>query len=76
MLILTKVIDPQAHPWLILEPALQDQQELVEIVLPRMADEDIGRSNLIAGGGHRCCGLCLASEQLTIGEADPSMAIA
>ena len=71
VLVVGEDVDPQEHIRLALELGFQSHQELVEVVLPGMADEDVGHPDLSRGGGRWRGGLSL-SEQLAVGEASCS----
>jgi len=61
---------------MILKSDFKSSQELVEVVLPGMADKDGSCTYFFRGGKSRCSGMCLSSEQLAVREADPSTTIA
>jgi hypothetical protein len=61
MLIVAEVVDPKVHPRLALEFDLQGHQEIVEVILPGMADKEVSWPDIIGGGFDR---LLLLPEQL------------
>ena len=77
VLVVAKDVDPQANPRLVLELGLERQQKLEELVLPSMADEDGGLSNLVErwGRGGTISFGGLTSEQLAVGLTAPCAAV-
>ena len=66
MLVVTEVIDPQLLAGC--EPGLQSRQEVVELVLPCMADKYGGLPDLLITSSESGCG-SLLFEQLAVREA-------